>query len=279
MTALRMRPEGAAQAQKQKWRRSAFFRPAPRSPSARSHNGPARRSAPAPIRAASCATSPPLDEAGPDDLAFLDNPHYLDLFRADPRRRGVRRAASRRPGAGRLRRRWPRRSPIAPWRGRWRASIPRRLKPRSAFGETGVSPAAFVHSAARLEPGVVVDPGAVIGPGAEIGAGTLIGPNAVIGPGVRIGRDGVVGAQAHDRLRADRRPRHHPSRRPHRPGRLRFRDRPARPSQGAAGRPGDHPGRRRDRRRNDRSTAAPTATRSSARAPKSTISCRSATTS
>ena len=72
---------------------------------------------------------------------------------------------------------------------------PQAARPRSAFGETGVSPAAFVHSAARLEAGVIVDPGAVIGPGAEIGAGTLIGPNAVIGPGVRIGRDSVVGAQ------------------------------------------------------------------------------------
>ena len=73
---------------------------------------------------------------------------------------------------------------------------PDALKPRSIFGESGVSPAAFVHSAARLEAGVIVDPGAVIGPGAEIGAGTLIGPNAVIGAGVRIGRGGVVGAQA-----------------------------------------------------------------------------------
>jgi UDP-3-O-[3-hydroxymyristoyl] glucosamine N-acyltransferase len=73
---------------------------------------------------------------------------------------------------------------------------PTAAKPVSVFGETGVSPAAYVHPSARLEPGVIVDPGAVIGPQAEIGAGTVIGANAVIGPGVRIGRAGAVGATA-----------------------------------------------------------------------------------
>ena len=74
---------------------------------------------------------------------------------------------------------------------------PQAARPRSSFGETGVSPAAFVHSAARLEPGVVVDPGAVIGPGAEIGAGALIGPNAVDRPrACASAATSVVGAQA-----------------------------------------------------------------------------------
>ena len=136
----------------------------------------------------------PLDEAGPEDLSFLDNPRYLDAFRST--RAGAafvapRFAAHAPPGCALL---------ITPQPYRAMAATMARLypqaaRPRSVFGETGVSPAAFVHSAARLEAGVIVDPGAVIGPGAEIGAGTLIGPNAVIGPGVRIGRDGVVGAQ------------------------------------------------------------------------------------
>ncbi len=137
----------------------------------------------------------PLDEAGPDDLTFLDNPRYLDAFR------------STRAGAAFVAPRYAAQAPqgcallVTPQPYRAMAETMARLypqaaRPRSAFGETGVSPAAFVHSAARLEPGVVVDPGAVIGPGAEIGAGALIGPNAVVGPGVRIGRDCVVGAQA-----------------------------------------------------------------------------------
>ncbi len=137
----------------------------------------------------------PLDEAGSDDLTFLDNPRYLDVFR------------STRAGAAFVAPRFAAQAPqgcallVTPQPYRAMAETMARLypqatRPRSAFGETGVSPAAFVHSAARLEPGVIVDPGAVIGPGAEIGAGALIGPNAVVGPGVRIGRDSVVGAQA-----------------------------------------------------------------------------------
>jgi len=137
----------------------------------------------------------PLDEAGPDDLTFLDNPRYLEAFRAT------------RAAAAFVAPHYAAQAPancsalVTPQPYRAMAETMARLypqaaRPRSAFGESGVSPAAFVHSAARLEPGVVVDPGAVIGPGAEIGAGALIGPNAVVGPGVRIGRDSVVGAQA-----------------------------------------------------------------------------------
>ena len=211
---------------------------------------------------------------------FLDNPRYLDALQARPAppRCSSRRATPRR--RRRLRRAGRRRSPIARWPRRWRGSIPQAVRPGSVFGETGVSPAAFVHPAARLEPGVVVDPGAVIGPGAEIGAGALIGANAVIGPDVRIGRDcvdrrrsaTVACALIGDRVII------HPGV-AYRPGRFRLRDGAARPSQGAADRSRHHPGRRRDRRRHRRSTAAPTATRSSARGPRSTISCRSPTTS
>jgi UDP-3-O-[3-hydroxymyristoyl] glucosamine N-acyltransferase len=137
----------------------------------------------------------PLDQAGPDELTFLDNPRYLDLFRVT--RAGAAFVAPRQAGEA------PAGCAVLITPQPYRAMAltmarlyPGALKPRSSFGENGVSPAAFVHSAARLEPGVVVDPGAVIGPGAEIGAGTLIGANAVIGPEVRIGRDSVVGAQA-----------------------------------------------------------------------------------
>ena len=136
-----------------------------------------------------------LDEAGPDDLSFLDNPRYLDDFRAT--RAGAvlvapRYAGQTPAGAAAL---------TTPQPYRAMAQVMARLyphaaRPRSSFGESGVSAAACVHSSARLEPGVVVDPGAVIGPGAEIGAGTVIGANAVIGPQVRIGRDSVIGPLA-----------------------------------------------------------------------------------
>jgi UDP-3-O-[3-hydroxymyristoyl] glucosamine N-acyltransferase len=136
-----------------------------------------------------------LDEAGPDDLAFFDNPRYLDAFEAT-RAAAVlvapRYAAQAPAGCAALTTPHPYRAMAAVMARLY----PEATRPRSTFGEAGVSPAAIVHPTARLETGVVVDPGAVIGPGAEIGARAVIGANAVIGPQVRIGRDSVVGALA-----------------------------------------------------------------------------------
>jgi UDP-3-O-[3-hydroxymyristoyl] glucosamine N-acyltransferase len=134
-----------------------------------------------------------LDQAGPGDLTFLDNPKYLDVFR------------STRASAALVAPRFADAAPACcavllarePYRAMALAMaklFPAALKPGSAFDETAVSPAAFVHPSARLEAGVIVDPGALIGRGAEIGAGTVIGAHAVIGPEVRIGRDGAIGA-------------------------------------------------------------------------------------
>ena len=135
-----------------------------------------------------------LDQAGPGDLTFLDNPKYLDAFKST--RAAAALVAPRHAEAA------PAGCAVARAREPYRAMamvmaklFPSAVKPGSVFDETGVSPAAFVHpvGAARSRASIV-DPGAVIGRGAEIGAGTIIGPNAVIGPGVRIGRDGAIGA-------------------------------------------------------------------------------------
>jgi len=134
-----------------------------------------------------------LDEAGPGDLTFLDNPKYLDALKATRAAAALvapRLAKAAPAGCAVL---------IVPEPYRAMAMVmaklfPSAVKPRPVFTEAGISPAAFVHPSARLEPGVVVEPGAVIGRGAEIGAGTVIGPHAVIGPQVRIGRDGAIGA-------------------------------------------------------------------------------------
>ena len=136
-----------------------------------------------------------LDQAGPGDLTFLDNPRYLDALkrtRAAAALVAPRYASAAPPGCAAL---------VAPEPYRAMALVmtklyPSAARPGSVFGETGVSPTARVHPSARLEAGVVVDPGAVIGHGAEIGAGTIIGANSVIGPEVRIGRNGSVGASA-----------------------------------------------------------------------------------
>jgi UDP-3-O-[3-hydroxymyristoyl] glucosamine N-acyltransferase len=135
----------------------------------------------------------PLDQAGPGDLTFLDNPRYLDALkrtRAAAALVAPRYASAAPESCAAL---------IAPDPYRAMALVmarlyPSAIKPGSVFGEIGISPTASVHPSARLETGVIVDPGAVIGRGAEIGAGTIIGANAVVGPEVRIGRDGSVGA-------------------------------------------------------------------------------------
>ncbi len=134
-----------------------------------------------------------LDQAGPGDLTFLDNPKYLDAFRSTKAAAalvGPRHVQAAPAGCAVLVAREPYRAMAQVMAELY----PSAAKPESMFDQTGVSPAAHVHPSARLEAGVVVDPGAVIGAGAEIGAGTVIGANAVIGPGVRVGRNGAIGA-------------------------------------------------------------------------------------
>ncbi|MBF9232536.1 UDP-3-O-(3-hydroxymyristoyl)glucosamine N-acyltransferase [Microvirga alba] len=137
----------------------------------------------------------PLESAGPNDLAYMDNAAYggaLSATRAGACLVAPRFAAKVPPGTIALK---------TPQAYRVFAQVlgvmfPTALRPETSFGATGVSPGSFVHPSARLEHGVKVDPGAVIGPYAEIGAGTLIGAHTVIGPHVKIGRDCSIGPQA-----------------------------------------------------------------------------------
>jgi UDP-3-O-[3-hydroxymyristoyl] glucosamine N-acyltransferase len=137
----------------------------------------------------------PLDSAGRGQLTFLDNSKYLAQFDAT------------RAAAAFVAQRYVDRAPagcavlITPQPYRAMAETMSRLypgasRPGSGFSESGISPGAHVHAAARLESGVVVDPGAVIGPRAHIGSGAMIGANAVIGPDVCIGRDTSIGPNA-----------------------------------------------------------------------------------
>ena len=137
----------------------------------------------------------PLDRAGPNDLAFMQNPRYESQFAAT--RAGLCLVSPRFADAA------PDDAAVlvspAPYRAFVavaQALFPQAQRPSSLFEASGVSPSALVHPTARLEAGVVIDPAAVIGPRAEIGAGTLIGANAVIGANVRIGRDCAIGAGA-----------------------------------------------------------------------------------
>jgi UDP-3-O-[3-hydroxymyristoyl] glucosamine N-acyltransferase LpxD len=136
-----------------------------------------------------------LEEAGPSDLAYMDNPGYLDalaLTRAGACLVSSRFAASVPTDTYALKVQ----APYRVYAAVLARLHPSALRPRSAFGASGVTPGSFVHPTARLEPEVAIDPAAVVGPGAEIGRGTVLGAGAVIGAGTRIGRDCSIGAGA-----------------------------------------------------------------------------------
>jgi UDP-3-O-[3-hydroxymyristoyl] glucosamine N-acyltransferase len=135
----------------------------------------------------------PIESAGPDDLAYMDNPAYSALLEQT------------RAGACLISGRFASKVPagtvalvtLQPYRvfAQVLAMLfPSAMRPGSSFASTGISPGSFVHPMARLEHGVIVDPGAVVGPYAEVGAGTILGAQSVVGAQVRIGRDCSIGA-------------------------------------------------------------------------------------
>lgn len=137
----------------------------------------------------------PLDQAGPSDITFLDNPAYARLL--PETMAGACLIAPK--FAGRAPEGLPLLVTPQPYKAFAQVAArlyPAALRPEPVFGGQGIASGAHVHPQARLEPDVHVDPGAVIGPGAEIGRGTMICANAVIGPNVRIGRDSAIGAGA-----------------------------------------------------------------------------------
>jgi UDP-3-O-[3-hydroxymyristoyl] glucosamine N-acyltransferase len=137
----------------------------------------------------------PLDLAGPADIAFFDDPGFVDdLRRTAAGACFIKRTQAAKAPAGvtLLATARPYLALVAVARELYAGA----LRPSLVFGRRGVDSAAFVHPEARLEDDVAVDPGAVIGPGAQIGAGSAIGANAVIGAEVCIGRDCSIGPGA-----------------------------------------------------------------------------------
>ena len=134
-----------------------------------------------------------LENAGPGDIAYMDNPKYTEALAATSAGLCLvsARFAARVPaGTTAL----VSATPYHAFAKVLASFFPAALRPGSVFASQGVAPGAFVHATAVLEAGVTVDPGAVIGPGAEIGSGSVIASHAVIGPQVRIGRDCSIGA-------------------------------------------------------------------------------------
>lgn len=127
-----------------------------------------------------------LDQAGPGQLTFLDNPKYAEAF------------AKTRAGACILH---EKHAALAP------AGLALLLSPKPylAYARVaqmfypapkavpGIHPAAVVDASAILGEGVAVAAYAVIEAGAEIGAGTSIGAGSVVGRHVKLGRDCRIG--------------------------------------------------------------------------------------
>jgi UDP-3-O-[3-hydroxymyristoyl] glucosamine N-acyltransferase len=133
-----------------------------------------------------------IEQAGPSDLAYLDNAAYgaaIATTRAAAVVVAPKLVDKAPPGLTLL-------VSEDPYRAFAQAAsklFPAAVRSAAVFQERGVAPGAFVHPDARLEQDVTVDPGAVIGPRAEIGSGSVICANAVIGSDVRIGRGCSIG--------------------------------------------------------------------------------------
>lgn len=121
-----------------------------------------------------------LQDAGPDEVSFLDNRRYLDALAATRAGAVVLAAenAARVPaGCAAL-------ISAAPYlafariAGLFHPALPPR---------PGIHPSAVVDPTARLGEGTEVGPFAVIGPRAEVGPGCVIFPHAVVGEGVVLG--------------------------------------------------------------------------------------------
>ncbi len=119
------------------------------------------------------------ENAGAQDLVYLDSPRHLDRAARSAARCAVAGAETRLPGKTLLRAANPKLAfaKAAGW-----------LVPEPPVAQ-GLHPTAIVSPSAMLQPGVAVGPYAVIEDGVEVGAGTQIGAFCFVGRGARLGEN------------------------------------------------------------------------------------------
>lgn len=129
----------------------------------------------------------PLDTAGPNDISFLDNRRYVDVFKASAAGACVVAAnfAEAAPAGMALL------VTAKPYRAY--ARIAAAFYPDDGT-QAGIDPAAHIADDARIGEGCAIAAGAVIEAGAVLGQGVSVGPAAVIGRGVTVGDRTQVGA-------------------------------------------------------------------------------------
>lgn len=131
----------------------------------------------------------PLERAGADDLAFLDNRRYLEAFRNTSAGAVIvapKLAAEAPAGATLL-------LTAAPYRAYARAAQAFYPEPPP---QPGIAPTAVIDATAELGEACAVEANAVIGARARLGRRCLVGANAVIGPGAVLGDDCRIGPNA-----------------------------------------------------------------------------------
>jgi len=132
----------------------------------------------------------PLDAAGPDELSFLDNTKYVEIFRAS--KAGACVVAAKFAGDA------PAGMAILlserPYRSY--AQIARTFYPRRSADASARHPSAVIDPAATVGEGCEIGAHAVVSAGAAIGAGVTIGAGAVIGDAVTVGAETEIGANS-----------------------------------------------------------------------------------
>lgn len=130
-----------------------------------------------------------LDDAGADDISFLDNRAYLDSFKTS--RAGaciVRRAQIEDAPGGMVLLLTD--QPYMAFAEVANLFYPERAPEPGVAASAHVAPDATVPASCRVEPGAVIESGVILG------ARVTVGANAVIGRNVSVGDDTVIGATA-----------------------------------------------------------------------------------
>ena len=132
----------------------------------------------------------PIDNAGPHELSFIDNPRYVDLYRQS--KAGVcivhpDRVNDAPPAMSLL----VSETPYLSY-----ARIASAFYPTVNSESPGRGDNSLIDPSAEIGAGTKISPGAVINKAAKIGNNVTIDSNAVIGPGVIIGDDCHIGAMA-----------------------------------------------------------------------------------
>ena len=138
----------------------------------------------------------PLDSAGPDEIAFLDNPKYVAAFEATKASAcivGSKFVDKAPAGVALLVSDQPYRSYALAAQCFYPASC--RLSDTFGEGST-VSSAAHIHPSAKIGDGATIEPGAVVSSECEIGSGAVIASCAVVTKGTTVGRDSFIGPGA-----------------------------------------------------------------------------------